>query len=631
MEKRYESEFGRKYNRVCGSVLRAEREKRKISLDNLAGGILSGTALKHMETGRRGWRKAAGDTLMNRMGIAADFFEIMACSDELERWRAREDICLLVPARPEEAGEKIREYRQRYGTREPLEEQFLLKAEVLLRLLDREKGPAEKTPAELLETAKKAVSCTVKGDWERGLDRLWLAPGELEAILLAAAVWMACGQNDRAWELQQAVWNYPGAHQWKERVTMLIMPQAALLGMRLELRRGNGRRAFRMGRDAIELLRSCCCHCYLLPLLEAMEGIPTEDPADREYQEQISGFRQAFETLYRKYGYPAYRIWQGISVDNAREAGTTLRMLRKFYDKPRAKAVYDGEEKVVTERQLEKIEKGIHKPSHENYRRLMKQYGKYGGWEMAMVETTSADVLELRQQIATLVGLCKWEEVKSETERFREMTDESCPRVKQELLFWDALIKWKGNDVTEGTLELLKEALHCTVPDFEGRDKRWWVFQREEIMIAANVADVYRYMGKMEEAEEWFKTAKFSLEQQKDRVGIMPKGYAILMDNYDNYLGDAGRFDDALKMNEEAVQEFLKAPLIGCMASMLYRVAWNSYEIASRDASCLAMLQVKWQDSFQLSEALADFMYDSELQRFLKDRRDKYLLFSFSL
>ncbi len=196
--------FEREYNQICGKMLQEEREKRGISREELARGILSKTALGHMETGRIGWTKLPGDTLMHRMGVGTDYFEVVASAEELDRWRRREDICLLLPARPGEAVGKLREYRHVYGKREPLEEQFLCKAEALLALLDWRRDGEEADAARLSDMARRAVHCTVPEGWERGMEDLWLAPSELEAVLLEAAARMVRGREEEAWELWQA-------------------------------------------------------------------------------------------------------------------------------------------------------------------------------------------------------------------------------------------------------------------------------------------------------------------------------------------------------------------------------------------------------------------------------------------
>ena len=186
-------------------------------------------------------------------------------------------------------------------------------------------------------------------------------------------------------------------------------------------------------------------------------------------------------------------------------------MLRKVAGKSRAKAVYDGEEPVITQRQLEKIEKGAHKPSYDNYQRLVRQYGKAGGWRSAILETDSVEVLELRQQVATLVGLCEWKKAEWALERLRGRVDISFPRVKQEFLFFDALMIQRNEGDLEKCLERLVEALYTTVPNLEGKDKKWWVFQREEIIIAVNIADVCRKSGKLKEAKDWYEIDRKSV------------------------------------------------------------------------------------------------------------------------
>lgn len=625
-----QAEFTRDYNATCGRIFQEERRRRKVSLEEIASGILSKTALGKMESGRAGWRKLEGDTLFQRLGISPDYFEMVASGDELGRWRLREDICLLIPDRAAEAEEKIREYRKRYTGREPLEEQFLRKAEVLLLLKDWEenaRGKELRDGGRLLDMAEEAVSCTVIGDWENDLDGLHLAPSELEAVLLAGAARMVCGRETESREIQRAVWEYPERHGWKERLTVLIRPQAALLGMELALRQKDYRGAFLLGREALELLRRNAFHCYLMPLLDRLDRIPGEElkEEEREYLREAAGFRTAFQEIYARAGYPAHRIWQGIGVENTREAGIVLKMLRKFAGKPRAAAVRDEDGMaVVTQRQLEKIEKGEHKPSYENYRRLVRQYGKNGGWMAPMLETDSAEVLELRQEIATLVGLREREKAEEKMELLRRKVNPEYPRVRQEFLLYEAL-RQKKHDL-EKSLELLRESLHVTVPDMEGKDGKWWVFQREEGMIATNIMDVCRKLGKMKEAGEWFEMIRFSMEQQKIRTGIVLTGYSVLMGSYDNYLGELERFEEAAEASKEAALNYLKRPQINTLASALYRFTWNTHEIAKRHKERREVLQKKWENAFLASEAVAVYTNNNFLISFLNDRRDQYLV-----
>ncbi len=628
MEKYGSAEFRQDYNQICGVILREERQKRSISMESLASGLLSGAALRKMESGKLGWRMLVGNTLLQRMGIIPDYFEMVASSDELKRWRKREDICLLIPDSPGEAGQRLQEYRQEFQRREPVEEQFLLKIELILRLTEKNDHQKPADAAALLPLAKRAVSCTVLGDWEKGLDNLLLAPSELEAILLVGAAEMLCGRDAEAWRLQQEVRSYPDAHQWEERVAVQILPQAALLGGILAMRARDSRTAFKLGKEALELLRRNFSHCYLLPLLELLGRVPGQEleEEERAYLKQAEVFRNTFERIYRQFDYPGHRMWQGISVDNVEEAGVVLKMLRKFAGKSRAKAVYDEEYEVVTERQLEKIESGTHKPSFENYQRLIQQYGKREGWTTAMLETDSAEVLELRQQIASLIMLCQWKKVEWEMEKLRKKVNPEHPKVKQELLFLEALLICEKTGDRERCLEMLFDALHITAPALEDGDKKWWVYQREEAFIVGNIADNYRKSGNMEKALEWLEALRFSLEQQKGGTSIERRAYAILMGNYDNYLGERKWFEQAVKASEAAACNYLKKSQVTALARAYYRIAWNTYEIGVECPCQRDVLKQKWKEAFQISEAVAAFMYDEYLIKFLKDRRGKYLL-----
>lgn len=626
-EKYGSAELRQDYTRVCGIILREERPKRNISMEDLASGLLSGAALRKMEAGTAGWRMLTGATLLQQMGVMSEDFEMVASSDELERWRKREDICLLIPDNFQEARSRLQAYRREFLRRDPVEEQFLARAELLLRLIGKDNGQDIEDKKDLLLSARAAVSCTVPGDWEKDMDNLLLAPPELETILLVGAAEMICGRKAEAWSLQQAVWKYPGAHQWQDRAAARILPQAALLGMMLAMEAGDSRRAYEQGRAALELLRRTFSHCYLLPLLKQLETIPCQElgEEEQEYMKQAITFRETFEWIYRQYDYPGDRIWQGLSVENIGEAGVILKMLRKFAGKSRAKAVYDGEEEVVTERQLEKIESGVHKPSYENYRRLLRQYGKQTGWATAMLETDSAQALELRQEIASLVALCQWDKVEWELERLRKMVNPEHSRVRQELLFLEAILMEVKKKDSEKSLEMLQEALRITAPGLEEGDKKWWVYQREEAYIVGNIADSYRKLGKPEKAREWLEILRFSLEQQKGRTGIERRAYDILMEDTDNYLGDMRQFEQAIEASEEAACSYLKRPRVFLLEKTYYRVAWNAYEMALVNPSQRNILEQKWKEAFQISEVLAVFMYDESIIIFLRSRREKFL------
>ncbi|MDE7029997.1 MAG: hypothetical protein K2P63_08470, partial [Lachnospiraceae bacterium] len=79
-----EQEFIRKYNQIYGKIVRLERKKRGLTLDQLSYGIMSRTTLDKVEKGTAQWAKMEGDTLMLRMGIPPEYFESLASGEDLE-------------------------------------------------------------------------------------------------------------------------------------------------------------------------------------------------------------------------------------------------------------------------------------------------------------------------------------------------------------------------------------------------------------------------------------------------------------------------------------------------------------------------------------------------------------------
>ena len=620
-----EQEFIREYNRAYGKAIGAERKKRKLSLEKLSSGIMSRTMLDKVEKGTAQWTKMEGDTLMLRMGILPEYFEALASGEDLERWRKREDICLLVPGRPEEAAAAIDDYRGKYKRRERLEEQFLLKAEGALMLAQRGKpGREAEDPEMILDTAIRAVNCTIPEGWKQSLEPLCLSPGELDAVLLVSAALFENGRREEAWQLWQAVWDYPEQHGWRERAMTMVLPQAAVLGIRMAAALEEGE-PVRKGWKALELLRRNGCHCYVLPLLDCLCECDASLFDQPEYLEQVKEFRKMFLDIYAWFGYPGYRIWQGSSVDNTRDAGMTLKMLRKFEGKSRKNAVYDGDEPVISPRQLERIEKGLHKPSYENYDKLAKQYGKFGGWNKPLLETDSLEVLEQRQLISTLMEYGIWDKAEWEIQKFRTKVNPAFPKVRQELLFFDAILKQKkGGDLQE-CLEMLLEALRCTVPDFDGKDMKYWVYQREEIMIASNIGSFYRRLGKLEEAKKWFEAVLFSIDQNSFRTGIYHYGFDVAFECYDSYLSDICCLDNTVKMNEYMILKLLLLFRINSIQNLFYHIAWNAYEIAEKKPEDYAPFRPIWEKAFRISELMAEFMLDSSMTEFLSVRESKYL------
>lgn len=166
----------RRYNRYCGKFMYKERCRRGISEQKISRGVCTRTELRKMENGDIPWKKMIGDYLLQRLGVPTEYFEVMADARELNGWRDREDICLVVFEQPQKAQQLLEVYQKKYRKKTPFEEQFLKKMQTILLMqaykkrfesksvdVEREKSEGEN----LVESARQTVLCTLPDGWEK--------------------------------------------------------------------------------------------------------------------------------------------------------------------------------------------------------------------------------------------------------------------------------------------------------------------------------------------------------------------------------------------------------------------------------------------------------------------------------
>ena len=154
---------------------------------------------------------------------------------------------------------------------------------------------------------------------------------------------------------------------------------------------------------------------------------------------------------------------------------------------------------------------------------------------------------------------------------------------------------------------------------------KWWVYQREEIMIVGNIGSFYRKLGRLDEAKKWLEAVLFSIDQNSFRTGIYHYGFDIAFQNYDNYLSNIHSIDNTVKMGESIIMKLLLHFRISSIQDLFYHIAWNAYEIANEKPKEYVSFRPVWEKAFRISELMSGFMYDSSMKTFLAEREFKYM------
>ena len=632
----------RRYNQYCGKFMYKERCRRGISEQKISRGVCTRTELRKMENGDTPWKKMIGDYLLQRLGVPTEYFEVMADARELNGWRDREDICLVVFEQPQKAQQLLEVYQKKYRKKTPFEEQFLKKMQTILLMqaykkrfesksvdVEREKSEGEN----LVESARQTVLCTLPDGWEKKkLSKFLLAPCELESILLLANCLLLIGKTDEAMQMHKKVADYVKQAKFEPKVQILIYPQVALLGMKLELYAGNEEKAFSYGMEALELLRHQYSQRYVVfvleELLNVLECISVKGKEDQKYKEEeteVTEFLKTFEELYRLFSHPKKRMWQSIIVSNTHEIGLTLKMLRKAMGLSAAK-VSAANPDHMTARQIEKIEAGTHRPSGRNYEMLMQFYHKTGLEGQLLLETDSLEVLHQRQEIVDFIIREEWDNAWESFQSFKEKLDVNVPLNRQEMIFLDTDIQhtYHKKLTAQEYVKQMEKALYCTMPKIPMEKWNMWVFQREEAIVAGNIAGKFLNSGESKKAEELFSKLLQSFDMQMEHTRIPYRGYVVITTGLVNALGENKKYYQSIKQDERSINVLLN-DTIEDVDAFIYDICWSLYELVNEYPDKKEKYQNWWRELFPIAYKLAEFFCKKNDVSFYEERKSKYL------
>lgn len=619
-----------------------ERCRRGISEQKISRGVCTRTELRKMENGDTPWKKMIGDYLLQRLGVPTEYFEVMADARELNGWRDREDICLVVFEQPQKAQQLLEVYQKKYRKKTPFEEQFLKKMQTILLMqaykksfesksvdVEREKSEGEN----LVESAQQTVLCTLPDGWEKKkLSKFLLAPCELESILLLANCLLLIGKTDEAMQMHKKVADYVKQAKFEPKVQILIYPQVAFLGMKLELYAGNEEKAFSYGMEALELLRHQYSQRYVVfvleELLNVLECISVKGKEDQKYKEEeteVTEFLKTFDELYRLFSHPKKRMWQSISVSNTHEIGLTLKMLRKAMGLSAAK-VSAANPDHLTARQIEKIEAGTHRPSGRNYEMLMQFYHKTGLEGQLLLETDSLEVLHQRQEIVDFIIREEWDNAWESFQSFKEKLDVNVPLNRQEMIFLDTDIQhtYHKKLTAQEYVKQMEKALYCTMPKIPMEKWNMWVFQREEAIVAGNIAGKFLNSGESKKAEELFSKLLQSFDMQMEHTRIPYRGYVVITTGLVNALGENKKYYQSIKQDERSINVLLN-DTIEDVDAFIYDICWSLYELVNEYPDKKEKYQNWWRELFPIAYKLAEFFCKKNDVSFYEERKSKYL------
>ena len=604
------------------NVFDTYRIEKKINTRQLIQGVISDRAFLDIKKGKHILAKSDWEFLMQRMGIVTDYFETIVSRRELDDWRLREDICLCVFERPNEATKMLEQYQKNFQQGkngiQKIQEQFYLK---MKWILFRKVLKAE----QFYKLASDAVSCTVSDEkWQEKLKSLYVGPAELEAMLLVVWSLFLLGNNDKALTLFWKIKLYPEEHGWEPRMQQMIVPQIVLIGMRLLEEFHMDEEAYQLGETGVELLRDQCSQRYAYPVLKELCRIGKQLKKEGERQQQIQNFTDIFEIIYKANQVPCMRIWQCNSIKNSYDISLVLKRMRCSLEKTQLEICTDENGfPFLSVKQLSRIEKGQNRPSGEVFRYLTRKMERKIDWIMPMLETDSVQALSIRQDIMYLDGMKQLNKEKELIEKLKTiMGEENCkkPYICQELMFIETSLEYEAGNITaKEAQKLYYEALSYTFPIEYLSRKTLPFIRREEGMLISNIAYLHHKIGETAKAQELFEKLYEVFRPQQQLFKINNPACAVMLGQYSSLLGDVDEYQKALDIDIINFQCEIDDSYLVLINGLLYNQAWDHYELDKNK------YQRRYRQEFSSAQIMANFIKDSKSASLYQKRRKKYL------
>ena len=511
-------------------LLKNIRTEEKVSLDQLAMGLMSASQLVKIENGERPINKNIRDRLLERLGIAKELYENLLDLCDFEEWDYKKKILSAIQNKKiEDAYRLLKEYKAHLRENDRINHQFILA--MWGEVLKQEGASKEK----IAECYRKAVILTIPD---------------------AEKVW------------------------WEKRPLSVLE-----MNLLLETQTEN----LKICEKAIDKLRDAGRTYYLVELLEIEIQILETMPEDAvaEYLEKNGTDRinakelmSVIKKLYAEYEVPAYMqdctyFYQQKWIFSMKDV---LRTRREMFGLTQEQLC----EGICSVKSLRRAEKGQTDMQRETLKKLLNRLGLSGQMQWSRLITSDREVIRMAEELADYINDRKFSVASKQLESMKSRIDLDIPQNKQYFLEKQALLEFEQGKVTrEEFVKMEKEALECTL-------RAENLYRKENVYLTEQEIRCIRNSWKGMEKKEKKESVKFLLEFYGKN--ILKNGFSEAISMYEfvtesavNELGNMGEHEWAEEIDRRAIRASLLCRRVWNVHYKLYDILWNENEIMKKN------------------------------------------------
>lgn len=511
-------------------LLKNIRTEEKVSLDQLAMGLMSASQLVKIENGERPINKNIRDRLLERLGIAKELYENLLDLCDFEEWDYKKKILSAIQNKKiEDAYRLLKEYKAHLRENDRINHQFILA--MWGEVLKQEGASKEK----IAECYRKAVILTI-----------------------------------------------PDAEKvWSEKRPLSVLEMNLLLETQTE--------NLKICEKAIDKLRDAGRTYYLIELLEIEIQILETMPEDAvaEYLEKNGTDRinakelmSVIKKLYAEYEVPAYMqdctyFYQQKWIFSMKDV---LRTRREMFGLTQEQLC----EGICSVKSLRRAEKGQTDMQRETLKKLLNRLGLSGQMQWSRLITSDRKVIRMAEELAGYINDRKFSVASKQLESLKSRIDLDIPQNKQYFLEKQALLEFEQGKVTrEEFVKMEKEVLECTLrAENLYRKENVYLTEREIICISNS----WKGMEGKEKKESINLILRlYDNYALNNGLSQAISVYEIVTGAAVNELGNNGEHVRAEKIDRKSIKASLSCRRVWDIHYKIYDILWNEKEIQKKN------------------------------------------------
>lgn len=510
-------------------LLKNIRTEEKVSLDQLAMGLMSASQLVKIENGERPINKNIRDRLLERLGIAKELYENLLDLCDFEEWDYKKKILSAIQNKKiEDAYRLLKEYKAHLRENDRINHQFILA--MWGEVLKQEGASKEK----IAECYRKAVILTIPD---------------------AEKVW------------------------WEKRPLSVLE-----MNLLLETQTEN----LKICEKAIDKLRDAGRTYYLVELLEIEIQILETMPEDAvtEYLEKNGTDRinakelmSMIKKLYAEYEVPAYiqdctYFYQQKWIFSMKDV---LRTRREMFGLTQEQLC----EGICSVKSLRRAEKGQTDMQRETLKKLLNRLGLSGQMQWSRLITSDREVIRMAEELADYINDRKFSVASKQLESLKSRIDLDIPQNKQYFLEKQALLEFEQGKVTrEEFVKMEKEALECTLrAENLYRKENVYLTEREIICISNSWKGME---GKQKRESINLILRLYDNYALNNGLSQAISVYEIVTEAAVNELGNNGEHVRAEEIDRKSIKASLSCRRVWDIHYKIYDILWNEKKLMKK-------------------------------------------------